>query len=68
YIPIAFEDVGVLAALTHPNHLLLVGSWGFAHLPPTHISKSNGYKGLQIKRQQTSECIRITAKNRTRVD
>ncbi|OED43186.1 hypothetical protein ACH42_10820 [Endozoicomonas sp. (ex Bugula neritina AB1)] len=43
YIPIAFEDVGVLAALTHPNHLLLVGSWGFAHLPSTHISKSNGY-------------------------
>ncbi|OED45876.1 hypothetical protein ACH42_04420 [Endozoicomonas sp. (ex Bugula neritina AB1)] len=42
-IPIAFEDVGVLAALAHPDHLLFVGSRGFARLPPTHISKSNGY-------------------------
>ena len=32
------------AVVTHPNHLLLVGSWGFAQLPPTCISNSNGYK------------------------
>ncbi|OED50673.1 hypothetical protein ACH42_00860 [Endozoicomonas sp. (ex Bugula neritina AB1)] len=44
-IPIAFEDVGVLAALAHPDHQLLVGLRGFARLPPTHISKSNGYIG-----------------------
>ena len=43
FIPIPLEDAGVLAALTHPNHLLLVGSWGFTRLPPTHIFNGNGY-------------------------
>ncbi|OED43623.1 hypothetical protein ACH42_09655 [Endozoicomonas sp. (ex Bugula neritina AB1)] len=50
FVPIAFEDVGVLAALAHPDHLLFVGSRGFARLPPTHISKSNGYKSPQSRK------------------
>ena len=41
-IPIVLEDAGLLAACPHPNHLLLVGSWDFAQLPPTCISNSNG--------------------------
>ena len=42
-IPIVLEDAELLAAFTHPNHLLLVGSWGFAQLPPTCIFNSNRY-------------------------
>ena len=33
----------MLAALSHPSHLLFVGSRGFARLPPTRISNGNGY-------------------------
>ena len=42
-IPIVLEGAGLLAAFTHPNRLLFVGSRGFAQLPPTCISNSNGY-------------------------
>ncbi|MDP0561255.1 MAG: hypothetical protein QS721_02475 [Candidatus Endonucleobacter sp. (ex Gigantidas childressi)] len=35
----------MLAALAHPDHLLLVGSWGFAYLPPSSNLKSFGYIG-----------------------
>ena len=37
------------AVVTHPNHLLLVGSWGFAQLPPTCISNSNGYSSVVLQ-------------------
>lgn len=43
-LPISLDDAGMLAALTHPNHLLLVGSWDFARLLPTHIFNGNRYK------------------------
>ncbi|MDP0561766.1 MAG: hypothetical protein QS721_05290 [Candidatus Endonucleobacter sp. (ex Gigantidas childressi)] len=33
----------MLAALAHPNHLLLVDSWDFAYLPPSSNLKSFGY-------------------------
>ncbi len=42
-IPVALEDASVLAALAHPNHLLTVSSWGFARLPPSYTSNSDGY-------------------------
>ncbi|MDP0562855.1 MAG: hypothetical protein QS721_11240 [Candidatus Endonucleobacter sp. (ex Gigantidas childressi)] len=32
----------MLAALAHPDHLLLVASWGFAYLPPSSNLKSFG--------------------------
>ncbi len=43
FIPITLEDARALAVLTHPNHLLTVSSWGFARLPPSCISNSDGY-------------------------
>ncbi|MDP0561399.1 MAG: hypothetical protein QS721_03305 [Candidatus Endonucleobacter sp. (ex Gigantidas childressi)] len=43
-IPVAFQSATLLAALAHPDHLLLVGSWGFAYLPPNSNLKSFGYK------------------------
>ena len=46
-IPIVLEDAGLLAAFAHPNRLLFVGSRGFAQLPPTCISNSNGYIALK---------------------
>ncbi len=42
-IPVAFQVATLLAALAHPNHLLLVGSWGFTRLPPRSNLKSFGY-------------------------
>ncbi|KEQ18551.1 hypothetical protein GZ78_13895 [Endozoicomonas numazuensis] len=42
-IPIAFQDATLLPAFAHPDHLLLVGSQGFAHLSPGSILKSNRY-------------------------
>ncbi|MDP0562989.1 MAG: hypothetical protein QS721_11955 [Candidatus Endonucleobacter sp. (ex Gigantidas childressi)] len=44
YIPVAFQSATLLAALAHPNHLLLVGPWGLAYLPPSSNLKSFGYK------------------------
>ncbi|MDP0563133.1 MAG: hypothetical protein QS721_12745 [Candidatus Endonucleobacter sp. (ex Gigantidas childressi)] len=41
-IPVAFQPTTLLAALAHPDHLLLVGSWGFAYLPPSSNLKSFG--------------------------
>ncbi|MDP0561803.1 MAG: hypothetical protein QS721_05500 [Candidatus Endonucleobacter sp. (ex Gigantidas childressi)] len=32
YIPVAFQAATLLAAFAHPDHLLLVGSRGFAYL------------------------------------
>ncbi|MDP0561164.1 MAG: hypothetical protein QS721_02005 [Candidatus Endonucleobacter sp. (ex Gigantidas childressi)] len=43
-IPVAFQFATLLAALAHPDHLLLVGSWGFAYLPPNSNLKSFGSK------------------------
>ncbi|MDP0561799.1 MAG: hypothetical protein QS721_05470 [Candidatus Endonucleobacter sp. (ex Gigantidas childressi)] len=43
-IPVAFQVATLLAALAHPGHLLLVGSWGFAYLPPSSNLKYFGYK------------------------
>ncbi|MDP0562787.1 MAG: hypothetical protein QS721_10880 [Candidatus Endonucleobacter sp. (ex Gigantidas childressi)] len=43
-IPVVFQSATLLAALVHPDHLLLVGSWGFAYLPPSSNLKSFGYK------------------------
>ncbi|MDP0561870.1 MAG: hypothetical protein QS721_05885 [Candidatus Endonucleobacter sp. (ex Gigantidas childressi)] len=34
FIPVAFQVATLLAAFAHHDHLLLVGSRGFAHLPP----------------------------------
>ncbi|MDP0561518.1 MAG: hypothetical protein QS721_03960 [Candidatus Endonucleobacter sp. (ex Gigantidas childressi)] len=34
----------MLAALAYPDHLLLLGSWDFAYLPPSSNLKSFGYK------------------------
>ncbi len=34
-----------LAALAHPNHLRTISSWGYARLPPSCISNSDGYIG-----------------------
>ena len=42
-IPIAFQDATLLSAFAHPDHLLLVGSRGFALLSPGSILKYNGY-------------------------
>ncbi len=42
-IPITLEDARALTALAHPNHLLTVSSWGFARLPLSCISNSDGY-------------------------
>ncbi|MDP0561840.1 MAG: hypothetical protein QS721_05710 [Candidatus Endonucleobacter sp. (ex Gigantidas childressi)] len=43
-IPVAFQSATWLAALAHPDHLLLVGSWGFAYLPPSSNLKYFEYK------------------------
>ncbi|MDP0562187.1 MAG: hypothetical protein QS721_07645 [Candidatus Endonucleobacter sp. (ex Gigantidas childressi)] len=43
-IPVTFQSATLLAALAHPDHLLLVDSWGFAYLPPSSNLKSFGYK------------------------
>ena len=48
-IPIAFQDATLLSALAHPDHLLFVGSRGFAHLPPSSILKSNGYNSQLLR-------------------
>ncbi|MDP0562202.1 MAG: hypothetical protein QS721_07735 [Candidatus Endonucleobacter sp. (ex Gigantidas childressi)] len=37
-IPFSFQSATLLAALAHPDHLLLVGSWGFTYLPPSSNS------------------------------
>ncbi|MDP0561515.1 MAG: hypothetical protein QS721_03935 [Candidatus Endonucleobacter sp. (ex Gigantidas childressi)] len=34
-IAVAFQVATLLAAFAHPDHLLLVGSWGFAYLLPS---------------------------------
>ena len=41
--PVTFEDPALLAAYSHPNHLLYVSSSGLVYLPPHSISKSFGY-------------------------
>ncbi|MDP0561471.1 MAG: hypothetical protein QS721_03700 [Candidatus Endonucleobacter sp. (ex Gigantidas childressi)] len=38
-----------MAALAHPDHLLLVGSWGFPYLPPSSNLKSFGYILIWLK-------------------
>jgi hypothetical protein len=43
YIPVILENAGMLAALTHPNHLVYLRSWGFTRLPPICISNDFGY-------------------------
>ncbi len=47
-IPITLEDARALAALAHSNHLLTVSSWGFARLPPSCISNSDGSKAAAL--------------------
>ncbi|MDP0562958.1 MAG: hypothetical protein QS721_11800 [Candidatus Endonucleobacter sp. (ex Gigantidas childressi)] len=50
-IPVAFQSATLLAALAHPDHLLLVGSWGFSYLPPSSNLKSFGYiRFFEIRR------------------
>ncbi|MDP0563054.1 MAG: hypothetical protein QS721_12315 [Candidatus Endonucleobacter sp. (ex Gigantidas childressi)] len=41
-IPVAFQIATLLAALAHPDHLLLVGSRSFAYLPPSSNLKCLG--------------------------
>ncbi|MDP0563607.1 MAG: hypothetical protein QS721_15310 [Candidatus Endonucleobacter sp. (ex Gigantidas childressi)] len=43
YIPVAFQSATLLAAFAHPDHLLLIGSRGFAYLPSSSNLKSFGY-------------------------
>ncbi|MDP0563106.1 MAG: IS630 family transposase [Candidatus Endonucleobacter sp. (ex Gigantidas childressi)] len=43
YIPAAFQVATLLAAFAHPDHLLLVGSRGFAYLLPSSNLKCFGY-------------------------
>ncbi|MDP0561604.1 MAG: hypothetical protein QS721_04425 [Candidatus Endonucleobacter sp. (ex Gigantidas childressi)] len=42
-IPVAFQVATLLAAFAHPDHLLLVGSLGFAYLLPSSNLKCFGY-------------------------
>ncbi|MDP0562869.1 MAG: helix-turn-helix domain-containing protein [Candidatus Endonucleobacter sp. (ex Gigantidas childressi)] len=42
-IPVAFQVATLLAAFAHLNHLLLVGSRGFAYLLPSSNLKCFGY-------------------------
>ncbi|MDP0562048.1 MAG: hypothetical protein QS721_06855 [Candidatus Endonucleobacter sp. (ex Gigantidas childressi)] len=44
FIPITLKGLEVLTALTHPNHLLFVGSWGFLGLSPTPTFNGNWYR------------------------
>ncbi|MDP0562496.1 MAG: hypothetical protein QS721_09320 [Candidatus Endonucleobacter sp. (ex Gigantidas childressi)] len=46
YIPVAFQVATLLAAFAHPDHLLLVGSLGFAYLLPSSNLKCFGYRDL----------------------
>ncbi|MDP0561916.1 MAG: transposase [Candidatus Endonucleobacter sp. (ex Gigantidas childressi)] len=50
YIPVAFQSATLLAALTHPDHLLFVGSWGFAYLPPSSNLKCFGYRDFLFRK------------------
>ncbi|MDP0563259.1 MAG: hypothetical protein QS721_13415 [Candidatus Endonucleobacter sp. (ex Gigantidas childressi)] len=43
FIPVAFQVATLLAAFAHPDHLLLVGSRGFAYLLPSSNLKCFGY-------------------------
>ena len=61
YIPIAFQDATLLSAFAHPDHLLFVGSRGFALLSPSSILKSNGY--IQKVLQENSGNISATARS-----
>ncbi|MDP0562054.1 MAG: hypothetical protein QS721_06885 [Candidatus Endonucleobacter sp. (ex Gigantidas childressi)] len=67
FTPVAFQSATLLAALAHPDHLLLVGSWGFAYLPPSSNLKSFGYIGhkwLDWLRQNKLSCIvRVKSNN-----
>ncbi|MDP0561502.1 MAG: hypothetical protein QS721_03860 [Candidatus Endonucleobacter sp. (ex Gigantidas childressi)] len=45
----------MLAALAHHDHLLLVGSWSFAYLPPSSNLKAFGY----IRFFEISKVLRI---------
>ena len=42
-IPNALENTALLAALTHPNHIVCRGSLGFTRLPPPRDSNYFGY-------------------------
>ncbi|MDP0563167.1 MAG: hypothetical protein QS721_12920 [Candidatus Endonucleobacter sp. (ex Gigantidas childressi)] len=44
HIPVAFQVATLLAAFSHPDHLLLVGSRGFAYLLPSSNLKCFGYR------------------------
>ncbi|MDP0561651.1 MAG: hypothetical protein QS721_04695 [Candidatus Endonucleobacter sp. (ex Gigantidas childressi)] len=46
YIPVAFHVATLLPAFAHPDHLLLVGSQGFAYLLPSSNLKCFGYRDL----------------------
>ncbi|MDP0561136.1 MAG: hypothetical protein QS721_01860 [Candidatus Endonucleobacter sp. (ex Gigantidas childressi)] len=43
FISVAFQVATLLAAFAHPDHLLLVGSRGFAYLLPSSNLKCFGY-------------------------
>ncbi|MDP0562343.1 MAG: hypothetical protein QS721_08465 [Candidatus Endonucleobacter sp. (ex Gigantidas childressi)] len=49
YIPVAFQVATLLAAFAHPDHLLIVGSRGFAYLLPSRNLKCFGYSTISIK-------------------
>ncbi|MDP0562260.1 MAG: transposase [Candidatus Endonucleobacter sp. (ex Gigantidas childressi)] len=46
YILVAFQVATLLAAFAHPDHLLFVGSRGFAYLLPSSNLKCFGYRYL----------------------
>ncbi|WP_240652873.1 hypothetical protein [Rheinheimera riviphila] len=43
FIPVILEDSGLLPSLTHPSHIGLLCSWGFALSSPTRIFNDFGY-------------------------
>ena len=56
-VPIAFQDAPLLSAFAHPDHLLLVGSRGFALLSPSSILKYNGYTFSHFNNQVPAELL-----------
>ncbi|KEQ17367.1 hypothetical protein GZ78_16345 [Endozoicomonas numazuensis] len=38
---LAFQDATLLPAFAHPDHLLLVGAQGFAHLSPRRLTENS---------------------------
>ncbi|MDP0562154.1 MAG: hypothetical protein QS721_07450 [Candidatus Endonucleobacter sp. (ex Gigantidas childressi)] len=64
YIPVAFQVATLLAAFAHPDHLLLVGSRGFAYLLPSSNLKCFGYSQsyTQLDKRQVAVYTHFSGK------